>query len=81
MTLSVKKVIASDPPDAIGVIPLVCDWGIPRNCLVALRGEDCKQPIAAIYVLDEPIEGHCALGVCAEHHAELYGNQAKGEGC
>src|SRR3990172_3091477 len=68
----VKTVIGTgDPFDSIGLIPLIADWRVPRNCLVALRGEKCEAAITRLYVLEAPIEGHGVLGICETHHTEF----------
>ncbi len=78
--IQVKETIGTgDPFDQISLIPLISQWGVPRNCLVALRGEECAAPLARLYVLMEPVNGHTVLGVCEKHHQEFTG-AAQGEG-
>jgi hypothetical protein len=69
--LGVDTVIGDGDP--ISLMPLVCDWHVPPNCLMALQGEDCQAPLAYLYVLREPVNGHKALGICREHDAQLRG--------
>ena len=68
--LGVKTVIG-DGCDRIGLLPLIADWHIPDNCLMALVGQDCRAPIKRLYVLDEPVQGHGVLGICEPHHQQL----------
>jgi hypothetical protein len=75
--LAVKTVIGTgDPLDGIMLLPLIADWRVPRNCLMALQGEKCEAPIRRLYVLEEPVEGFDVLGVCEAHHVAL-GGQAR----
>jgi hypothetical protein len=75
--LSVKTVIGTgDPFDAIMLIPLICDWRVPQNCLMALQGEKCDATIRRLYVLETPIEGHGVLGICEAHHQALQPERA-----
>ena len=74
LKLSVKSIIGTgDPFDAIMLIPLIADWRVPRNCLMALEGVRCDAPIRRLYVLDKPIEGHRVLGICEAHHLAFGG--------
>jgi len=73
--IQVKTIIGTgDPLDAIVLLPLIADWRVPRNCLVALRGEKCDAPLRRLYVLVEPVKGHSVLGICEQHHQE-FGNE------
>ena len=73
LTLSVKNIIGTgDPSDVITLIPLISQWGVPRECAYgALTGEGCEKPLARLYVLNEPIQGHSVVGMCREHHETL----------
>jgi hypothetical protein len=72
--VSVKQIIGTgDPLDAIMLIPLICDWHVPKNCLMALQGEKCDAPIRRLYVLESAVQGHSVLGICEAHHVALGG--------
>lgn len=72
--LGVERVIGTgDPSDAVTLTPLIVQWQVPSNCLWALIGTPCDQPLRRLYVLREPVQGHKVLGVCEQHHAELAG--------
>ena len=74
LTLHVKTVIGTgDALDAIMLIPLIADWGVPRECLWNMTGEVCKASLDRLYVLDEPFQGFRTVGVCEQHHKELSG--------
>ena len=69
LKLFVKTIIGTgDPVDAMMLIPLIADWRVPRNCLMALQGVHCDAPIRRLYVLETPIEGYGVLGICEAHH-------------
>ena len=74
--LYVKEIIGTGcPSDVITLIPLISQWRVPRDCAYgALTGEGCERPLARLYVLHEPVEGHSVVGVCREHHAILTGD-------
>ncbi len=72
LNLSVKQVIGTgDPFDQIMLLPLITDWQVPRNCMMALCGVDCQATISRLYVLDTPVDGHGVLGICETHHREF----------
>ena len=73
LTLKVKTVIGTgDPLDSIMLVPLICDWNIPKNCAYgALTGQECNRTLRHIYVLEEPLQGHKSIGVCEDHHQLL----------
>jgi len=79
LKLSVKTVIGTgDPFDQIMLLPLISDWGVPRECVGSLLGEPCDKPLVRLYVLDEPLhgfgggdEGFGCVGACREHHEQL----------
>jgi len=81
MHLGIETVIGTgDPLDGIMLLPLLCAWGVPRGCLVALRGESCEEPVTRLYVLREPVEGYKHLCICEKHHQELLAQSASGQG-
>ena len=69
-TLGVKTVIGAGW-DRISLLPLIVDWHIPDRCLMVLAGQDCRESIRRLYVLDEPMQGHGVLGICEPHHQQL----------
>ena len=73
LKLKVKTVIGTgDPLDGIMLVPLLCDWNVPKNCAYgALTGEECDKPLRRIYVLEEPLQGHRSIAVCEDHHRVL----------
>jgi len=80
--LSVKTVIGDPDPllASIMLLPLVCDWGVPRECIWNLTGEKCEKPLARLYVLNEPLlgfgggdAGYKTVGACKEHHKQIAG--------
>ncbi|KKM83610.1 hypothetical protein LCGC14_1307600 [marine sediment metagenome] len=73
LKLNVKTVIGTGGPlDGIMLTPLLCDWKVPKNCAYgALTGKECEKSLRRIYVLEEPLQGHKAIGVCEEHHQVL----------
>ena len=73
--LDVETVIGTgDAVDGIMLIPLISQWGVPHNCLVALRGDKCEEPLSRLYVLRAPVGRHKILGICEDHHKELTGH-------
>ena len=79
LKLSVKTVIGTgDPLDGIMLVPLIVDWGVPRDCIASLTGEPCAHRIRRLYVLNEPLKGFGGgdngfgvVGACEKHHAAL----------
>ena len=70
LKLNVRRVIGTgDPLDSILLIPLIADWGVPRECIWSLTGERCEEQLARLYVLEEPVQGFSVVGACAKHHA------------
>lgn len=75
ISLNVKSIIGTGAPsDIIMLIPLISQWGVPRECAYgALTGEKCEDPIRRLYCLAEKVQGFSVIGVCAKHHLELHG--------
>ena len=75
--LEVNTVIGTgDPFDKIMLIPLICDWKVPRECIWNLK-EKCENGINRLYALRKEIDigdGVMAstVGICEEHHKILY---------
>lgn len=71
--LGVDKIIGTgDPFDRISLIPLIADWGVPRNCIWNMQeGQKCDETLSRLYVLREKMQGHKIVGVCENHHQEL----------
>ena len=75
--LGVNTVIGTgDPFDQRRLIPLINDWGVPKECIWSLK-EKCENRISRLYALREKIdigEGVMVstVGICEEHHKILY---------
>ena len=83
ISVTAKTVIGTgDPFDGLMLIPLIADWGVPRECITSITGDPCTERISRLYVLEEPLcgfgggpDGFKVVGVCEKHHAAL----ARGE--
>ena len=77
LKLSVTTVIGTgDPFDGIMLVPLISDWGVPRDCIFSVTGEPCAKPLRRLYVLSEPLigfgggdKGFLVVGACEDHHS------------
>jgi hypothetical protein len=82
--LIIKTIIGTgDPFDAIALIPLISDWGVPNQCINGINGEPCIKTLTRLYVLEQPLtgfgggpEGFWVVGCCENHHKELSGKFA-----
>ena len=77
INLQVNTVIGTvDPFDQIMLIPLICDWKVPRECIWNLK-EKCENNIGRLYALREKFDIGggvmvTTVGICEEHHKILY---------
>ena len=77
INLKVNTVIGTgDPFDQIMLIPLICDWGVPKECIWSLK-EKCENRISRLYALREKLDiGDgvmvSTVGICEEHHKIIY---------
>lgn len=67
------KVIHDNELCGIGMIPLICDWGISRVCQI----KDCSEKTTTIICFtanESPTGGPIHLGICDKHHKEANEN-------
>lgn len=82
LQLQVKRVIGTgDPMDALLLIPLISQWGVPKECIYNVK-EECTAPLHRLYVLEEPLvgfgntpTGFSVVGACEAHHQLLVGKE------
>ena len=78
--LEVNTVIGTgDPFDQIMLIPLISDWGVPKQCIWNLK-EKCENNISRLYALREKLDVGdgvmvSTVGICEEHHKIVYGSE------
>lgn len=69
------KVIHDNELGGIAMIPLICDWGIPKTCQI--RGCDKDTNAIVCFTKDEAPTGEpLRIGICEEHHQEAKAKDA-----